>query len=212
MSIDGSNQINLTNNSSIDYDHKYSPDGSKIAFRSTRDGNFEIYTMALDGSDQKNITNSTADEYEYQFSPDGSKIVYISLEDISTNIYLMNSDGSNKIKLLDSIDVDDPVFSPDGAKICYVARPRYTSYYNIYIMNIDGSNPINLTNNPNGSDHYPQFSFDGSQILFISDRDKHILRGDITTEIYCMNSRGTNQKNLSNNLYFDQEPVFQPHN
>ena len=35
----------------------FSPDGTKIAFTSNRDGNTEIYVMDADGTDQTRITN-----------------------------------------------------------------------------------------------------------------------------------------------------------
>jgi len=34
--------------------------GSRIAFFSDRDGNFEIYVMNADGSNQTNLTNNSA--------------------------------------------------------------------------------------------------------------------------------------------------------
>src|SRR5919109_104221 len=40
----------------------WSPDGSKIAFYSERDGNAEIYVMNADGSDQTRLTNTRSDE------------------------------------------------------------------------------------------------------------------------------------------------------
>jgi Tol biopolymer transport system component len=42
MDVDGSNQLRLTNNSYPDYCPSFSPDGSKIAFDSFRDGNRDI--------------------------------------------------------------------------------------------------------------------------------------------------------------------------
>jgi len=56
-SISPVNQFNLTNNPAIDYSPSWSPDGAKIAFWSSRDGNFEIYVMNSDGTNQ--IYNST---------------------------------------------------------------------------------------------------------------------------------------------------------
>ena len=47
MDLDGSNQIRITNNPAYDDQPKWSPDGSRIAFISDRDGNFEIYVMNL---------------------------------------------------------------------------------------------------------------------------------------------------------------------
>jgi Tol biopolymer transport system component len=57
---DGSDQTRLTNNSTSDTHPSWSPDGTKIAFTSTRDINEEIYVMnAADGSDQTRLTNNT---------------------------------------------------------------------------------------------------------------------------------------------------------
>jgi Tol biopolymer transport system component len=42
----------------------WSPDGTKIVFVSTRDGNYEIYVMNADGSGQMRLTNNNdGDEY-----------------------------------------------------------------------------------------------------------------------------------------------------
>jgi Tol biopolymer transport system component len=45
-----------------DYNPTWSPDGTKIAFHSDRDGNFEIYVMNADGSEQTRLTNNPADD------------------------------------------------------------------------------------------------------------------------------------------------------
>ena len=58
MDADGGNQTNLTNDAGDDDDPAWSPDGSKIAFASDRDGNHEIYVMDADGGNQTNLTNN----------------------------------------------------------------------------------------------------------------------------------------------------------
>jgi len=47
----------------------FSPDGSKIAFESSRDGSYEIYIMNLDGSGQTRLTNNSAEDIFPSFSP-----------------------------------------------------------------------------------------------------------------------------------------------
>ena len=52
-------QPNLTNKPGDDLSTPaaWSPDGSRIAFASDRDGNFEVYVMNADGSGQTNLTD-----------------------------------------------------------------------------------------------------------------------------------------------------------
>lgn len=61
MNSDGSGRVKLTDAAATkgkNLNPAWSPDGSKIAFVSTRDGNFEIYSMNANGSNQKRLTNT----------------------------------------------------------------------------------------------------------------------------------------------------------
>ncbi|NIR36917.1 MAG: hypothetical protein GWN79_09475, partial [Actinobacteria bacterium] len=49
MNADGTGVVRLTTDPSGDFDPDWSPDGSRIAFWSRRDGNPEIYVMNADG-------------------------------------------------------------------------------------------------------------------------------------------------------------------
>ncbi|HCU21954.1 MAG TPA: hypothetical protein DF698_03505, partial [Candidatus Atribacteria bacterium] len=48
----------------------WSPDGTKIAFTSHRDGNNDIFTMNVDGSNFRNLTRNPADDTDPTWSPD----------------------------------------------------------------------------------------------------------------------------------------------
>jgi dipeptidyl aminopeptidase/acylaminoacyl peptidase len=72
MNADGSNLVRLTNNSADDEDPNWSPDGTKIAFISMRDGHYEIYTMNADGSNQTRITTTNG----HAIDPDWKPITY----------------------------------------------------------------------------------------------------------------------------------------
>ena len=52
------------------------PGGSKIAFLSDRDGDYEIYMMNADGTEQINLTNNPARDFSLAWSPNGSKIAF----------------------------------------------------------------------------------------------------------------------------------------
>ena len=55
MNADGSNVTLLTNHPAFNELPTWSPDGTKIAFTTDRDGNSEIYVMNADGKNPKEI-------------------------------------------------------------------------------------------------------------------------------------------------------------
>lgn len=69
MNADGSGVTRLTDNPVDSYNPAWSPDGSKIAFDSDRDGNYEIYVMNADGSGQTRLTDNPADDYDPAWGP-----------------------------------------------------------------------------------------------------------------------------------------------
>jgi TolB protein len=69
MNADGSGQTNLTNSGAGDSSPAWSPDGTRIAFMSGRDGNHQVYVMDADGSGQTNLTDNPADDGFPAWSP-----------------------------------------------------------------------------------------------------------------------------------------------
>lgn len=53
---------NLTDHGGLDINPVWSPDGTRIAFQSYRDGNWDIYVVEVDGSSARNLTNHPADD------------------------------------------------------------------------------------------------------------------------------------------------------
>ena len=187
IDINGLSEKRLTNNNVHDLYQKYTPDGTKIVFYSSRDGSEEIYIMDFDGSNQTRLT--TEGGFSFQISPDGTKIVFNSNRDGSQEIYIMDINGSNQTRLtFNNKDCYDAKFSRDGNKIVYIVDN--INDFDIFLMNIDGSSQVELSNNEY-RDINPQFSFNGNKIVFQSTRDGNY-------EIYSMDIDGNNQTNLTN--------------
>ncbi|MFC1509666.1 choice-of-anchor D domain-containing protein, partial [Candidatus Omnitrophota bacterium] len=200
MNSDGSTQTNITNTSSLEDYPSWSPDGSKIVFRTNRDGNnWDIYTMDADGSNPTRLTNDPAMDLEPAWSPDNSKIAFQANRDDNGEIYVMNTDGSNQTRLTNNAHNDNyPSWSPDGSKIAF--QTNRDGDTEIYVMNSDGSNQTNLSIN-SASDNNPSWSPDGLTIVFQSERDGN-------TEIYIMNTDGSNQARITNNTSRDRRPTW----
>ena len=99
------------------------PTTPKILFTSTRDGNYEIYTMNPDGSEQVPITQHPAMDYGAVWSPTGEKIIFVSDRSGRPDLYLMDPDGSNVQRIFRRKIVGrrtSPTWSPDGKQIAYM--------------------------------------------------------------------------------------------
>jgi dipeptidyl aminopeptidase/acylaminoacyl peptidase len=146
MNADGSGVTRLTTNRGSDAIPTWSPDGTKIAFQSDRDGNFEIYVMNPDGTGVARLTNNAASDGGPEWSPDGSKIAFTSQRDGDAEVYVMNADGSGQTNVTDN-PADDLLgaWSPDGTKIVFQSR-RDDFNGDIFVMNADGSAQTNISN------------------------------------------------------------------
>jgi TolB protein len=207
----GSGQVNLTNTSGIDEGFPdWSPDGSKIAYSTGRDGNNEIYVMNADGTNAVRLTNSPGDDFAPSWSPDGARIAFVSDRDQTAGVYdlyIMNSDGSNVKQLTNDAAIDySPDWSPDGKTIVF--RSHHDGPGDIYIINADpltgtgGTGARNLTNNP-AEDWAPTWSPDGQWIAFQTNRDGNF-------EIYLMMADGSALTNITNDPGDDQMPYWRP--
>jgi Tol biopolymer transport system component len=104
----------------------YSPDGTRIAFMNSYDGDYEICVMNADGTGVKQLTKNSALDAYPSWSPDGSKIAFTSNRDGDFDIYVMNANGSDQTNITgDDPSYDDfPRWSPDGRWIA-IETDRY---------------------------------------------------------------------------------------
>lgn len=75
--------------------------GSRVAFMSSRDGDWEIYIMNLDGTGLKQLTNNADTDGLPAWSPDGKTLAFVSNKGGRWAIWAMSPDGSKRRKLFD---------------------------------------------------------------------------------------------------------------
>lgn len=191
---DGTDIRRLTSADGYDAEGTVSPDGEKIVFTSTRDGDLEIYTMNLDGSNQTRLTHELGYDGGAFFSPDSQWIVYRAshpstpeaIEAYQTliaqnlvrpddlEIWVMRADGTEKRQITDLGGANwAPFFHPSGDRIIFASdldnqNPRVPNF-ELYMVNLDGTGLERLTFD-DAFDGFPIFSPDGSSLLWASNR------------------------------------------
>jgi len=210
-------QVQLTTARPDDAQSAWSPDGRRIAFKSRRNGNNELYVMNPDGSAQTRLTNSSrVSEGQPAWSRDGTRLLYRQTPDnpVTQNADIWQIDvdpaAPNARPVLERTgDERYPSYSPDGTKILFrgdLDLVDHSGDEELYVMDADGTNIAQLTHN-NVFDSAPAFSPDGTRIAFESARDS----GDpLALDIYVMNADGTDVRRLTADPAHDEGPIFSP--
>jgi TolB protein len=192
LNDDGTDLRNLTSSAAYDLGPIWSPDGSKIAFWSDRDGGGnDIFVMNADGSGLVNLTRLPGNDALPSWSPDGSRIAFTHG---GSEIFTMNSDGSNPADLGSG---DEATWSPDGTKIGFTDNGR------IYSMNADGTARTGLSQAGNWEDRGASWSPDGSLIGFT--RLETDPNENIALNLWVMRRDGTQPRALTS---FIPGPLF----
>jgi Tol biopolymer transport system component len=166
---DGTGLRNLTGDGPLDDAPAWSPDGTRLAYRSFREENFgDIWTIRADGTERTILTPKSGtvvlDHHRPDWSPDGSRIVYAGTGGGDWGIWVMRADGSQKRQLTSTPELDtEPVWSPDGKTIAF--RRTGNTGSDLVLMAPDGSE-VRVIALP-GQQRLPAWSPDGRLIAFV---------------------------------------------
>ncbi|MGH7723841.1 MAG: S9 family peptidase [Candidatus Eiseniibacteriota bacterium] len=169
---------------------RWSPDGRRLAFLSSRTGAAQVFVLSPPDTTPSRLTSAESGVEHFQWSPDGRRIAYttsarvarakepaefhvVGDEDVwSSRLWIMDADGrSAPVAITDSsaISVDDIFWSPDSKRIAFHASTAGAPYsfgtYDIYVVRLDDRSVTRVAGN-NGPDFFPIWSPDGSQLVY----------------------------------------------
>jgi Tol biopolymer transport system component len=210
IALDGSSPVQLTHNSAYDMEPVWSADG-RIAFTSTHvNGSWEVFVLEPDSRLPIQLTDFGADCWSLAWSPDSGSLAFVSDATGDAEIYLASLDGSAPVNLTQRSDASDflPVWSPNGHRIAFVSdRGGVESVVqeleqDIFTMAPDRSAVTRLTDTE-GRDTSPNWSPDGRQIAFVTERDGNF-------EVYLMKADGSDPVRLTRTGGYEWSPTWSP--
>lgn len=137
--------VRLISSTVLDGSAQYSPDGTRIAFESTRSGYPEIWTCGSDGEKCTKLTSFNGPlTGSPRWSPDGRQIAFDSSASGEFNVYLVDSNGGLPARLGGQVETGSiPKWSHDG-KWIYFTNGR-GGRFEIWKMESGGGKALQVT-------------------------------------------------------------------
>ncbi len=121
---DGSRRAISPTTDQWNFHPQISPDGSRIAFQSTRSGPYEIWTAERDGQHAKPLTDSRVYKSMPRWSPDGRTLVFVARPADAAELTIVDvATGRSRVVRTEAQGLAAPSFSHDGSHV-YVGAPR----------------------------------------------------------------------------------------
>ena len=148
----------------VDQTPKYSPDGKKIAFASSRSGSREIWVSKADGSDCVRMTFFRGPMVGHPtWSPDGQWIAFHARPEGTLEVFAVPAAGG-PVRRLTTNNWEDhcPVYSRDGRTIFFSSRR--SGEVQLWRMSPQGGDAVQITTS--GRAYMPIESPDGKRLFY----------------------------------------------
>jgi len=195
INVDGTGLKQLTNDGLFDCFPRWSPDGSRIIFgrQAPRTQQLVVATMRADGSDKKELSSPLWGIARAGFTPDSKRILWETQQaGFISVLWIMDADGTHQKRLtsapLKAGEVSAP--SPDGKHIAFISNqntpPEVLNV--LFVMDFDNGKITQITHAVGTShDVLPNYSPDGTKIVFASDRTST----DGSLDLFTINADGS---------------------
>ncbi len=159
----------------------FSPDGSKVAFQSSRYGANDVFVMRATGGEPRRVTNFSGGSTLQGWTPDGKSLLVSQNREHQRRgaaIYLIPADGGRAIPVLAISNLLTGTVSPDGGKIAFGKgsgdweRRGYRGAANadIWVYKTGVKQFVRVTDF-DGQDLWPLLHPDGKSVVYVSERD-----------------------------------------
>ena len=210
--VTGGQARQITSNSAFDSRPVWSPDGSRIAFVSYRQGGADVYIVSKEGGEPARLTTHSAAEFPVAFKDDSTILYSAYIQPAAesmqfpsstfSQVYAVSTEGGRPV-MFSTLPLENISFSPDGKTLLYNDKKGYEDEWrkhhtssiarDIWSCTFDGENVRNgkftQITTFGGEDRDPVYAPDGKSFYWLSEQDgtfnvwKHSFDGGADKQI-----------------------------
>lgn len=164
---------------------RWSPDGSRIAYVSTKDGSAQLWVKWVEGGEAVKLHNLPSSPGSITWSPDGRSIAYtMMVDDAPPTLGSAPANRPEGAEWADPLKITDLVnFRADGAG---ELTPGYSK---IFTIPATGGAPRQLTFGPSHDGGPLSFAPDGSKLYFSANRNTDWQTDPVEGEVWSVDTR-----------------------
>jgi len=201
----GGRAVQLTSNPAYDTAPVWSPDGSRIAFASDRDGSTDVFVMPAAGGTARRLTDMAAAETPLAWLDSATVLFSASYKpdrraaqgDFASQVYAVKADGSGRPQMYSTIPMRSMSVNPATGAVLYQDIKGYENAWRKHerssstadIWLLDAGKYRCLTTF-NGNDQQPVWT-GADTYVYLSEE------GDNNLNVYARNLSGTSARQLT---------------
>ncbi len=204
INFDGSENRPLTTGNQNDFSPRWSPDGSKILYKSNRGGSVQLYLRWLDNGAETKLTNQPQSPGSFVWRPDGQYILFSRFVPEKPETFAVMPTKPAGAQWNDPPKyIDDLNYRSDGSG--YLKQ----GHVQLFTLSVDGGTPRQITFEEN--DHHGfDWSRDGERVFFTANLHEDHEYEPLNTEIYAVDLQTLEVMPITGRYGPDRNPVVSP--